>query len=465
MFGKLQTQEGQEELLLKLRNKAVQQLPKNLPGVDPLMTALAALTPDEQREKFRLLLQRAMPWVPLNLNGDFDIHKDLYTCLIGVQNASEFSRTYGAQLAQCLPQGTGMTAGQIQFVESGMPGKLICYTELSGFPIPALTQLSTYLASYRKESAIIPLHVHKRISQFVQPIQFNQEQYRQFAEDFKLFLHAIALGILERLNNGLYEFLIAKDNFTIGDEFSIRQSGFHSIHRTDITAQVKEKSLRLDNAQVAALVELFEDLSISAYKAQKRTSEEGVSSNFEAFPFKIAELLKNEYMARLNRQAPADAKKLRALAEQYKGQWSRHIEGSLADVYKEEVDALHGEKLTVVKEFFNEGWLENLFNQASAAPPAGMAPPPPAAGNGAPPPFAAPQHSYHLSVSGTNYGPYNTQQLQQYVQSGQITRDSLLWREGMAAWLTAGQIMELAHLFAPAVGGPPLTAPAPPPAP
>ena len=445
LFGKLQTQEGQEELLLKLRNKAVQQLPKNLPGVDPLMTALAALTPDEQREKFRLLLQRAMPWVPLNLNGDFDIHKDLYTCLIGVQNASEFSRTYGAQLAQCLPQGTGMTAGQIQFVESGMPGKLICYTELSGFPIPALTQLSTYLASYRKESAIIPLHVHKRISQFVQPIQFNQEQYRQFAEDFKLFLHAIALGILERLNNGLYEFLIAKDNFTIGDEFSIRQSGFHSIHRTDITAQVKEKSLRLDNAQVAALVEVFEDLSTSAYKAQKRTNEKGVSSNFEAFPFKIAELLKNEYLARLNRQAPADAKKLRTLAEQYKGQWGRHIEGSLADVYKEEVDALHGEKLTVVKEFFNEGWLENLFNQASAAPPAGMAPPPPAAGNGAPPPFAAPQHSYHLSVSGTNYGPYNTQQLQQYVQSGQI--------------------MELAHLFAPAVGGPPLTAPAPPPAP
>ncbi|WP_397455268.1 DUF4339 domain-containing protein, partial [Pseudomonas versuta] len=95
------------------------------------------------------------------------------------------------------------------------------------------------------------------------------------------------------------------------------------------------------------------------------------------------------------------------------------------------------------------------------------APPPPgAAGNGAPPPpGAAPQHSYHLSVSGTNYGPYNTQQLQQYVQSGQITRDSLLWREGMAAWMTAGQILELAQLFAPAVGGPPLTAPAPPPAP
>ena len=389
LFGKLQTLEGQEELLLKLRNKAVQQLPKNSPGVDPLMTALAALTPDEQREKFRLLLQRAMPWVPLNLNGDFEIHKDLYTCLIGVQNASEFS------------------------------------------------------------------------------IQFNQEQYRQFAEDFKLFLHAIALGILERLNNGLYEFLIAKDNFTIGDEFSIRQSGFNSIHRTDITAQVKDKSLRLDNAQVAALVVLFEDLSTNAYKAQKRTDEKGVSRNFAAFPSKIAELLKNEYLARLNRQAPGDAKKLVETAEHLMGQWGHRVEGSLADVYHEEVDVNHGEKLTTCKEFFKEGWLENLFKQTDAAPAAGIAPPPPgAAGNGAPPPpGAAPQHSYHLSVSGTNYGPYNTQQLQQYVQSGQITRDSLLWREGMAAWMTAGQILELAQLFAPAVGGPSLTAPAPPPAP
>nr|NLU59582.1 hypothetical protein [Pseudomonas sp. BIGb0427] len=69
---------------------------------------------------------------------------------MGVQDANEFKRTYGAMLAQCLPQGTGMTAGQIQFVESGTPGKLICFTELSGFPLPALTPLPTYLASYRK---------------------------------------------------------------------------------------------------------------------------------------------------------------------------------------------------------------------------------------------------------------------------------------------------------------------------
>nr|NLU59581.1 hypothetical protein [Pseudomonas sp. BIGb0427] len=73
LFGKLQDEEGQEELLGKLRSKAVQQLPKQNQGIDPLLSALAALTPDEQREKFRQLLQRAMQQAPLNLTGGFGI--------------------------------------------------------------------------------------------------------------------------------------------------------------------------------------------------------------------------------------------------------------------------------------------------------------------------------------------------------------------------------------------------------
>jgi hypothetical protein len=474
LFGKLQTEEGQEELLAKLRNKSVQQLPKQAPGVDPLMTALGALTPDEQREKFRLLLQRAMPWVPLNLSGGFNISKDRYTCLIGVHDANEFKRLYGAMLGQCLPQGTGMNAGQIQFVESGMPGKLICFTELSGFPLPALTPLPTYLASYRKEGSAIPLHGHKRISQFVQPIQFTQEQYRGFAEDFKLYLHAIALGILKRLDNNLYEFYIDKEDFTIGDEFSVRQSGFKPVHRSDIENQIRQKTLRLSDAQLAGLIALFDDMSRSAYKAQKRIDEQGASEQFQAFPFKIAELLKKEYQARLKRQATGREQELSKLASDALGQFSQWVAGSRADVYQDEVHPDHGEKLSVREEFFTDGWLESLFKNASpiiAAPgvPAapGMAPPPPPAPGASgtpPPPVAVPQYSYHLSVAGVNYGPYSTAQLQQYVQSGQITRDSLLWREGMAAWLNAGQILELSSLFLPTAGGPPPVAmPAPPP--
>ncbi|NER63703.1 DUF4339 domain-containing protein, partial [Pseudomonas sp. MAFF212427] len=456
LFGKLQDEEGQEELLSKLRAKAVQQLPKQAPGTDPLLSALAALTPDEQREKFRQLLQRAMPWTPLNLNGGFGIGKDRYTCLVGVQDASEFKRTYGAMLGQCLPQGTGMTAGQIQFVESGTPGKLICFTELSGFPLPALTPLPTYLASYNKESATIPLHSHKRISQFVQPIQFTQEQYRQFAEDFKLYLHAVVFGVLRRNLSERYELMIDQDYFSIGDEFAIRQKGLNHVQRKDIEDQLRQRYEQLRSPQqLAAMVALFEDLRRGAYKPQMRQDEIGVSSLYQTFPYKIAELLKNEYDNRLKRQAPDNAERLLEQARTLLQQFTEPVSGSRADVYRDEVHDEHSEKRTLLKDFFTSGWLDALFQPAASAAPAtapmpGMAPPPPGAPGMAPPPVAAPQFSYHLSVAGTNYGPYTTSQLQQYVQTGQVTRDSLLWRDGMAAWLSAGQIAELAHLFAPA---------------
>lgn len=474
LFGKLQTEEGQEELLSKLRNKSVQQLPRYESGTDPLMSALAALTPDEQREKFRQLLQRAMPWTPLNLNGGFDISKDRYTCLIGVNDANEFQRVYGAMIGQCLPQGTGMNAGQIQFVESGTPGKLICFTELSGFPLPALTPLPTYQASYTKESQTIPLHCHKRISQFVQPMQFTQGQYRQFADDFKLYLHAVALGVLKRLDTGFYEYYINKNDSTIGDEFAIRQGGLNLIGRNDLAGLVSKKTSSLDSAQVAGLAVLFEELSLDAYKAQKRVDEKGVSELHHSFPCKIAELLKNEYLERLEKQAAGKHQALFDSAQASLAQFTKSIVGSKGDVYQDELHPAYGEKRFVLPEFFTEGWFEGVLRSTKVSSPESVIsapgdmppPPPPAAGAvPPPPPVAQPQYSYHLSVAGSTYGPYTSAQLQQYVQSGQVNRDSQLWREGMAGWQGAGQIAELAHLFQPPVGGPPPAGSVPPPPP
>jgi hypothetical protein len=42
--------------------------------------------------------------------------------------------------------------------------------------------------------------------------------------------------------------------------------------------------------------------------------------------------------------------------------------------------------------------------------------------------------------------------LQQYVQSGQLTRDTLVWKAGMSNWTKAGDVPELSNLFG---GSPP----------
>ena len=74
-----------------------------------------------------------------------------------------------------------------------------------------------------------------------------------------------------------------------------------------------------------------------------------------------------------------------------------------------------------------------------------------------PPP---PQVQYNISVNGQQSGPFGWQQLQQMVQSGQITKDTYVWKQGMANWELAGNVQELSSLFG-AVPPPPPPPPAP----
>lgn len=64
--------------------------------------------------------------------------------------------------------------------------------------------------------------------------------------------------------------------------------------------------------------------------------------------------------------------------------------------------------------------------------------------NTPPPP---PQIQYNVSLNGQTAGPFNMQQLQQMVQSGQLTTNTHVWKQGMANWELAGNVQELTALF------------------
>ncbi len=64
---------------------------------------------------------------------------------------------------------------------------------------------------------------------------------------------------------------------------------------------------------------------------------------------------------------------------------------------------------------------------------------------GPPPlPGAAP---YHVAVNGSQQGPFNPDTLRQMVQQGTLTRDTLVWKQGMGAWTKAGDVADLKNLF------------------
>lgn len=76
-----------------------------------------------------------------------------------------------------------------------------------------------------------------------------------------------------------------------------------------------------------------------------------------------------------------------------------------------------------------------------------------------PPPGGAPVSVWMVAINGQQSGPFNLMQLQQLVQSGQITRSTYLWRQGMANWELAGNIPELAVLFTAVPPPPPIGTP------
>lgn len=64
-------------------------------------------------------------------------------------------------------------------------------------------------------------------------------------------------------------------------------------------------------------------------------------------------------------------------------------------------------------------------------------------------PGAAPNLSFHVSVNGQQYGPYDMTAITQMVNNRQITPETYVWRPGMLQWLRAAQCPEISNLFAP----------------
>jgi len=58
-----------------------------------------------------------------------------------------------------------------------------------------------------------------------------------------------------------------------------------------------------------------------------------------------------------------------------------------------------------------------------------------------------------VAVGGAQSGPYGIDVLRQMVQQGSLTPETLVWKQGMAAWAKASQVPETAGLFTPP--GPP----------
>ena len=55
---------------------------------------------------------------------------------------------------------------------------------------------------------------------------------------------------------------------------------------------------------------------------------------------------------------------------------------------------------------------------------------------------------WHVSSDGKPTGPFTAAQVGEYISSGKVDSDTLVWREGMSKWKEAGRTKELDKYFA-----------------
>jgi hypothetical protein len=78
-------------------------------------------------------------------------------------------------------------------------------------------------------------------------------------------------------------------------------------------------------------------------------------------------------------------------------------------------------------------------------------------GGAVPPPLPVVQ--WYAYVNGSQVGPMTPGQLSAAIQSGQVTGETLLWRQGMSNWTPAAGVPDLASAFAGPPPPPPAAAP------
>ncbi|MEI6300406.1 MAG: tubulin-like doman-containing protein [Betaproteobacteria bacterium] len=477
IFPMLKDAKERDRLLRALRGKASRELivsaRDDLP--DPLVEALAALSPQERRRRFSEFLMRAMPWIEGHF-GDVVVTADQFKCFIGVSRVADWKQ-FEEELKSQVPVSAGISANQIQLLDTGIDGRAACYCELSGVPLTVLAGLEAWRTSYRQEAEKIPLHTHKDPTQFVHPQAPTTSELAERADDLKLFLLAVMLRVLTRESRttvppGLYVFDFGRgDRRSLGNERAFRLNGLPSTSRNQILAAVNDRKDELDGTQIAALSVLALHYAQQVYAPRNERRETGEQYPMRGFASAMALSLSRELEEQASRKGigVADLSKITLKLEEWDdpqtiNRWTEIISDSNQDAYPWEVaEHVDGEpvrlKRRVRKEFFESGWLQKLLTNGAAEPvPSGIA------SSATPPPIlpgTVPVGlSYYYQLNGQQLGPMPFQIIQQLVVAKVLNGAVMAWREGMPAWLPLAQIPECAALFGPpqvtsGAGGPP----------
>jgi hypothetical protein len=480
MFPMLKNEADRLRLINQLRAIAKDKLANEERRIPTATAALNQLTPEEKRKTIERMLARAMPWIPAQFDR-FRPSADQFKMIIAAPDSHEFREKFSKLIEAEMPKGN-FTIPEPTIEESGARGRIICYCELSGFPLHALAPLGDdWRKAYEKELGKrdpLPLHNHHDRLRFPNPVVPTNEQLAQQRETLATYLQAIMIGVLQRgtaMSEGgrnsesYYVDMSRYDQQSAGTERSIRRVGFSNTHLARIASLIEQFESRLTSIQFLALSTLAEWNAIHAYAPVLELNADGQESRSPGLGHQVCIDLAQRWARRA--KSAADAKCLPVTAadatERLRGKvdaFTRPVLGSLAEVEateanrnpKDSEENRATDKRAIDADAFKPEALLELVRPQPAQPASGsgLAMPPP-------PPQSA---SFYVAVDGQTRGPFDLPQLGKLRRDGQLEPETLVFNAGGGtAWQPASAEAALAVLFAPQPPPPPVGSFPPPP--
>jgi len=439
--GKLFPQLGDErtraELLLKLFRRAQTQLSntelQGEPG-DPLLERLNAMTPQERQRVFAEWIRSAMPWVNARFSAEFTPNADQFKCFIGVGDVAAWRRMEG-EIRAAVP--TGYFHGDlVSVVNTGIPGRAVCYIELSGFPMTILRGLPTWRASYQIENPKIPTHLHFDSTRFRHPISPSMDELNRLADDYEWFLQAIALGVIRRKGDmgdreaafqprGQYLFEVEPGSgewLQIGNEYAIRSNGLPPYYREQVIAAVRNRLAGLGPHQLLLLAALMRHYQLRVYEPRLEMDETGAQLPSPSLPNITARRLYEAWLRRAQALDPTLSNVAVDAALAAIAAWTETVPDSAADAYSWEVERPIDKRIVKPEILGSEARaaaaLEVRGLGASTSPSAVPIPDPLPAFSDA---------RYKLFVAGAQHGPFAVEEVARQLARGEIDLGTRAW--------------------------------------
>lgn len=470
IFKELEDEVTRAKLIGQLRELALRRLPlKNRDENNPLYTALK----EANEGVFQNCMEMAMPWVEAKLDGNW-VTSQQYNCIIGVNGVNTFRKGEGKffdKFYKAVPARTLMSADKIQPLETGVPGKLTCYVELSGIPLFALSLLSTWRESYYKESnkdsKKIPLHTHKDKTLFVHPVVPSDAALERLAEDFKLYIQGVVLNVLKPSQDEsgeiVYSIIQMGEELPIGNERNIRNEGI-TFNRDDLNDKVTSAANKIKSLeQLACLVVLYDFYAKRVYPAALMQTEgegKGGAEPEPGFGTVMCRKLRDEMLNELKKKrllktdndivAAVELLIENAYWKDGQGkefrnqpmqgildsllaidQWTEEVKGSKTDVRISEFGSSeYRPKRVLIDDVLQKDWtlVKDKENELIPPRPSGFIP-------------------YKVDINGQSKGPFDWKELFELGSKGDLTSSTKVWRKPMPDWKQAGKVDELLPLL------------------